>query len=562
MRAVYITFLLCCGASLAHAHWFSTTYTLKGGWNSIYLHGDATHMNLDDLSAQYPEIEEIWRWNPNPDEVLYIDSPLLRSAGTAEWSTWTSDGSVLTLTELFGQSAYLVKCSGSSSDSYSVTLQQRALAPAVTWERSGANLHGFPSSNASGSYPYMADYFATFTAAIASDVQIFKYVGGEISASNPIQVFSTTFESLDRNQAYWFDSDVVGNFYAPLEVSVSGLEGLDFGRTGSTLTVTLNNRTTAVSTVTIKTEVSSEAAPAGETFVTGRVPLLLRTYDAASLSWTESAITEAFTQEIGPESTVEVSFGIDRGAMSSDPGAFYASLLRVTDNTEQFDILLPVTAEVASLAGLWLGTATVSDVASQVDSSPGSTTPRSFNLRYILHVADDGTARLLSQVFIGTLADEGNPEGLCTLESGLDASAKDRATRLSVAHLPLDLVTSEGSGTVALGSILERTVSIAFNDPSNPFVHQYHPDHDNKDARADGTSTNLAAGDESYEITRQIQFEFTNDPPEGTSSSGWGSTVIGGTYTEILDGLHKDSLEVSGTFTFSRISELGALTIN
>ena len=234
----------------------------------------------------------------------------------------------------------------------------------------------------------------------------------------------------------------------------------------------------------------------------------------------------------------------------------------MTDSTEQFDILLPAQAEVASLAGLWLGTASVSHVASQVDSSPGSTTPRSFNLRYILHVAEDGTARLLSQVFMGTLADEGNPEGLCTLESGLDTTAKDSATRLSVAHLPLDLVASDGSGTVALGDILERTVSIAFNDPSNPFVHHYHPDHDNKDARADGTSTSLEAGYESHSITRQLRFEFTNDPPEGTSSSGWGSSVIGGNYSEILDGLHKNSLEVSGTFSFSRISEIGTLTIN
>ena len=200
-----------------------------------------------------------------------------------------------------------------------MTVPQRALAPVVTWERSGANLMGFPSSDASGSFPYMADYFATFTAAIASGVKIYKYVGGEISASNPIQVYSTTFEPLDRNQAYWFDTDVVGNFYAPLEVSVSGYDGLDFGRTDTSITVYLHNRTEAVSSV-ILTPVASEAAPAGQTAVTGSVPLTLSTYDDATQSWSYVAISEAITQEVAPESTLELSFGIDRGAMSTEPG--------------------------------------------------------------------------------------------------------------------------------------------------------------------------------------------------------------------------------------------------
>ncbi len=31
--------------------------------------------------------------------------------------------------------------------------------------------------------------------------------------------------------------------------------------------------------------------------------------------------------------------------------------------------------------------------------------------------------------------------------------------------------------------MLTRTIQIPYNDPTNPFVHQYHPDHDNKDAR-------------------------------------------------------------------------------
>ena len=105
MKALCLTLLFVATATLAHAQWFSTSYSLKGGWNSIFLHGDATHAAPDELFAAYPEVEEVWRWNPNPDEVQYIDSHLLPSAGTDEWNTWTRDGSVLTLTEMLGQAA-------------------------------------------------------------------------------------------------------------------------------------------------------------------------------------------------------------------------------------------------------------------------------------------------------------------------------------------------------------------------------------------------------------------------------------------------------------------------
>ncbi|MEX1116657.1 MAG: hypothetical protein WEB53_15535, partial [Akkermansiaceae bacterium] len=534
----------------------STTYTLKGGWNSIYLHGDATHATPDELFAAYPEVLEVWRWNPNPNQVGFTTSPLIPSAGTAEWSTWLRDGSSNSLGQLDGQSAYLVKCSGTTSNSYSVSLPQRVLPPSAAWVRNGANLLGFPSYKNGSTYPTMGSYFATFPAAIAANVKIYKYTGGDLGAGNPLQVFSPTTEKLDRNQAYWFESAVVGNFYAPIEVTPSDSAGLDFGRTGSIMTVRLRNRSAATATVTVST-VASDAAPSSQTAITGSVPLTLRASDG-----TETPFSGAITQVVGPQSVVTMSFGINRGAMSADVDAFYASLLRFQDNGNLMDVIIPARASVASLAGLWVGEAEVSNVASKVASSPDSTTPRSFPLRFIIHVDESGTARLLSQVFMGALVGEGNLEGLCTREVGLKQDAKAGAHRMSVGHLPLDAVISAGSGGVALGETLVREITIGYTDPTNPFVHSYHPDHDNKDARPDGTVIPLSNGDESYTITRTCSFEFTSSPPDGTSPLGWGSTVIGGNYSEALGGLHKESIHVSGTFTLRRVSENGVLIIN
>lgn len=544
-------------AATAHAQWQNTTYTLKGGWNSIYLHGDASHATPDDLFAAYPTVTEVWRWNPNPTQVQFTTSPLIPSAGTAEWSTWVRGGSANSLGQMVGQTAYLVKCSGTTSSSYSVTLAQRVLPPSASWVRNGANLMGFPSKLTGSVYPTMGSYFATFPAAIASNVKIYKYVGGELGAGNPLQVFSPATEKLDRNQAYWYDSKVVGNFYAPVEISLSKSSGIDFGRAGSTITVRLLNRSSVASTVTIA-PVASANAPTGQEGVAAAVPITRRVFNASTTSWTESPISAAYTEVVGPNASLELSLGIDRAAASmtgAAANAFFASLLRFTDSAGLYDILLPITARKASLAGLWVGEAQVDGVESKAAGYSGTKTSQSYPLRYIIHVDDAGVARVLSQVFMGTLAAEPRSMGLCTTESGLYAADKASASRIVAAHLPLDRVLDAGSGSFALGGSLTRTISTPFNDPVSPFVHQYHPDHDNKSG-----SATLVSGQESYDLSRAITFNFAATAPEGTSATGYGSSVIAGTYTEIITGLRKDSLMLTGTIELRRVSEIGVLT--
>ena len=507
MKTLLLALISLYFVTVAHAQWQTTTYALKGGWNSIYLHGDATHATPDELFAAYPEIEEVWRWNPNSNQVQFITSPLIPSAGTSEWSTWKRDGSVVTLGQLLGQTAYLVKCSGSSSNSYTVAIAQKILPPSAAWVRNGANLMGFPSSNAGGDYPSMSNYFATFPAAIASGVKIYKYVGGEIGPGNPIQVFSPNFEALDRNQSYWFDTEVVGNFYAPIELSLSKSSGIDFGRTGSVVTVRLRNRSAAVSTVTIA-PVPSVNAPLGQEAIAGSVPLRRRTFDAVTTTWTETPITGSFTEVIAPNSALELSFGIDRAAMNGAGDAFYASMLRFTDSAGLYDILLPATARKATLAGLWIGEAVVAGVESKVAGYTDQAVPQGYPLRYIVHVDAAGTARVLSQVFLGLLAGESPQAGLCTLESGLSSADIATASRIVAAHMPLDQVLD--AGTASLGGSLSCTIATPFNDPVSPFVHQYHPDHDNQNG-----STTLVSGQESYDLSRAVTFNIAAVAPVG-----------------------------------------------
>lgn len=548
------------GLPHARAQWQSVTYSLKGGWNGIYLHGDATHDTPDTLfpnSGATANIQEVWRWNPNPNQVQFTTSPLIPSEGLPEWSVWRrGQPAQSTLSRLTGQTAYLVKCAGAATDTYAVSIVQRPLPPSSTWQRVGANLLGFPSFKNVTAFPTLAQYFATFPAAIASHSKVYKYTGGDLGPANPIQIFAPATEQLDRNQAYWFEAEVTGNFYAPIEITPSNPRGLEFGRTGSALAVVVRNRTAATVTLTLA-PVASAPAPVGQEAVTGSVPLTRRVFNSSTNQYEPSPLTGPATEVLGPQQSRTLEFGVDRASLSGNSNALFASLLRVTDSSNLLDISLPVSARVGSMAGLWLGDIEVTGVESKVEGSPGSTTPRAFPLRYLLHVDDAGTARLLSQVFIGTLAAAPNPTGLCVQEAALKPDAKGSAMRLVAAHMPLDRVLATGNGTVALGATLTRTINLPFDDPVNPFVHQYHPDHDNRNPRLDPVGNKV----ESHTVSRTVSFEFLTTPPPQTPSLGWGSSVLGGHYSESVTGLHQQPIQLTGSFTFRRISEIGAITL-
>jgi hypothetical protein len=462
---------------------------------------------------------------------------------------------------LTGQAAYLVKVSGSGN--FNLSIPQRPLPPLANWVRTGANLLGFPTAKNGTAFPSFASYFTTFPAAISANTKVFQYIGGEMGANNPQPLYSTLAATVDRSQAYWFSSEVVGNFYAPLQVTLSNAGGLDFGRTGSQVTARLLNRSATVMSVLISQQASA-AVPSGQETILGMVPITSLGTDPATGGQTQTAITGSFTVTVPAKGSLELNFGINRSLMGGGTGSLFASLLRFKDSANTFDIAIPAIARKASLAGLWVGEASVSAVESKTEQD--AVTPTrigtrggEFPLRYILHVDDAGESRLLSQAFLGTLAGGSREFGICTAESALDPDAKAGATRLSCVHLPLDLVAgaTSGSGGVSTAGTLTRTVTLGYDDPTNPFVHQYHPDHDNY--QSDGT-TKLPNAVESHSVSRVITFNFTATPLPG-SAIGWGSSVIGGTYQEEITGLHKDSLTLRGIFQLRRVSEMGQIRL-
>jgi hypothetical protein len=109
--------------------------------------------------------------------------------------------------------------------------------------------------------------------------------------------------------------------------------------------------------------------------------------------------------------------------------------------------------------------------------------------------------------------------------------------------------------------LLDYRITIAPEDPLNPYKHKYAPDHDNLDAKFN--PMNMDTVDpwlwESYQVKRHINLELTENPPsEGATPDDaikldWGGEVYGGLYTEVIKGIHVNDITVKGIFVIRQV---------
>jgi hypothetical protein len=338
----------------------------------------------------------------------------------------------------------------------------------------------------------------------------------------------------------------VSDFSGPLSYEMASSDGLAFGRSVSMLTLGIKNRTTASLTCNFSLD-SSATAPSGQPAITGPVALNIRRMNTDGTSTTVGAANQTVT--IPANGMTNVDFMVDRSGMSATSGALYASVLRIRDTSGFTDVQIPVTAQPADRAGLWFCQVEVNGVTSTVDGS--AATGQSFPLNFLIHRSSD-TTTLLRQAFVGKLASTGNPLGIATREALVLATGVSdvEPSRFYSPIMPYNSGVINGTGSLA--STVTWTIVHDANDPVNPFMHTYHPDHDNLNA------TFTASASETYTVTRTCT--FTIDNSQSTASS------LVGSYTETITGLLKNSsqspatLSVSGNFIMRRLSEISTLT--
>jgi len=587
------------GAGEARAQWVTQSFSLQAGWNAVYLHVDASYDTVENLVGGDPAnpILEIWKWQPSPTTQQFVQSPQEPThgsglSGDSQWLSWVRNATQPgTLARLRGNAAYLVRVAAGTA-SYTWQVKGRPLCPAYQWTTTGLNFLGFPTVSTD---PPDFETFLGGAPALLQNAEIYQYVGGDLGPQNPRRVYALRTTPVTRGEACWIRAGHLYNrYYAPFELRQANAEGVHFGEERSSAAFRLRNLTAAPLTITLRLR-PSEAPPSGQPALAGVPSLIVRgalnptdlTYGYQRLTVSASrAWTLAAAGEEGSE--VEVALGLDRADMGGNVGDLFAGVLEFTDSLGQARMDLAVSARPASSAGLWLGSALVNQVGQYLkqyargsDGRPlmngdGSyvvngvdthldavATP--FPLRLIVHNPATGHAVLLQRVYLGA-GRFGRPV-VGTVESVLDPDALADARRISAVHLPWSADNSGWvfDGRLGAGGAVTATVTLDYADQaSNPFLHTYHPDHDNLDATF---RQELPRGAESYTVERLIT--LTPQPPADDFNSliASGRELVGD-YAETLrvvglqraNGPDIQTFEARGSFILRRISPLDTLT--
>ena len=186
-----------------------------------------------------------------------------------------------------------------------------------------------------------------------------------------------------------------------------------------------------------------------------------------------------------------------------------------------------------------------------------------YKMKFIFHRDSQAVTRLVQRVFLGASTKNEEEYILANSQSFLDADNLDTSQRFSSVHLPFTKENAPWSctGDIDKNGILKTKVVIKFDDQiNNPFLHTYHPDHDNSDAEYNKL---LIKGIESWQIDRIIDFEFNPEPINNNDSNkvfgfvDQGTSVLGGRYLETVkiagDSTNIKQYQVLGNFAIKRI---------
>ena len=149
-------------------------------------------------------------------------------------------------------------------------------------------------------------------------------------------------------------------------------------------------------------------------------------------------------------------------------------------------------------------------------------------------------------------------------------SVSDEIQRISSIHLPWSKnnLPWDFVGSFKNGGTIDTTIFVRHDDhASNPFIHTYHPDHDNLDNRFDEMSKR---GEESYDIRRDVSIRLNGSQP-GFRGLALGGNGLSGEYEERIEligkskqsggGDHGSHYHMKGFVTFNRIIKTQNLMI-
>lgn len=581
--------------------WRTQSINLKPGWNAVYLHVDTSHVVIDDLVGLNSDITDIWLWKPKLKSDQFISDPDIPTDGKSRWIRWNKDlGPSSSLQRLVGNASYLVKY-GIKAEDGSWTpdsngewnVKGKPIPPNYSWTSTGLNFFGLANNS-----DKVSSFEQYFPADILNNAEFFTYKGGELSdelgSRNPDKVFALRNTTVNRGEAFWMRvGDSFNSYFGPFDLVLQDSRGAHFGESRELYRILIRNRVEEALGVTVTLK-ETETPPAGQAPIRNGLKILVRgeasstnlTYGYKRLEESPSVwtLSPAIAGSVGAGASQEIIIGIDRHNMNGDPGDLFGGILEFKDSRGLVKYEVPISAIIPANSGLWVGDVSIGQVRHDITyfrrknekevetDSDGvavvegvnetyGAVPENYPLRFIFHRHNSGEPKttLFQRLFFGLRksAEIATDFVISNDQRALDDKSLDKARRIAASHLPW---TKENNGWDCEGDFGAGSMTVKVNLPyndrrTNPFIHSYHPDHDNLDAKF---NNELNQGYESWGINREMTFRFDSPQDDFNSLVSVGRMFRGAFHEKVeLTGIgtEKKAYHAKGFFQLNRIDE-------
>ena len=202
-------------------------------------------------------------------------------------------------------------------------------------------------------------------------------------------------------------------------------------------------------------------------------------------------------------------------------------------------------------------------------------------MRFLVHVDEGGTARLLKEVVQACVDDPATIaecDRVVLLTDAAEAGGLQGVVRRGDALVPLRVSSASfdfdaaqadatrglpmvGSGPPSPGATLTAELDVPTRHPTHPYRHAYHRDHDGTCGCAPGDTTceDLCAQRQGFDLERALELRFDAEDPRGPDRLDWQARRLEGCYAETLRGLHRLPLHAGGRFSLIRVSDVPTL---
>ena len=592
VKMVAASFAMFALSLTARAQWISQRINLNAGWNAIHLKVNPAVTDCATVFSN-PNIDEVTWWNRD----RISDGTGSAIVDSYNWYRDPSKAEACTFAHVVGDQRYLVHAtSGCAIDVIGTPAIPKGIIYLGESNLVGLNVNNLVSS---GNEPTYYEYFMPFYYRTPSWFAV--------STNNTPVRLPNSARITDASKAVWLETEGTGI------TTFTGPFLLTLGNSDKTLNWT--DDPTAVRSISVKNISSEERVlrfernsslppPTGHGTCAGDIELLRETVDWSSgyANYVYVPMNFPFTTNIAAGASFDLRLKPDTSRMAATEAGDYMSVLVISDKGSTIagesrpdgTCLYRVGAcasgslmseAISSAAGLWVGTVVLGEVSrartlSNVDPDEWDheapvEAPHPFQFRLIIHVDRSRSAKILKEVFTAKKTTDSDTYLLTdrsTAVSFRELYPAGTIKRTSSANFPfmapLALEGVDGGTFLEGGDTLTATLVQPYDDKTNPFVHSFHPQHDNI-AFNNMSPSKLASGDsgtgeyESWGVTREISLTFeATDSAGAASPESWNRTVTGGVYEEKIYGLigPQKPIVACGVFRLAKVNDTAALT--